>query len=573
MKHVSTLATNYFAGLAWGGALLLALLVVPVGAARAQASSFAPVVSYTSGVGILSAPHGVAQGDLNGDGLLDIVTANFYAGMVGVLLGTPGGSFAPVVAYPAGGGLAYEVAVGDLNGDGRPDIVVTNGNLPTASVLLGQGGGTFAAAVPYATGANGSPNGLALGDVNNDGRLDLVVTNYNTGTAGVLLGQAGGTFAAVVQYATGAAASQPIGVALGDLNGDGWLDIVAATSTLNTSAPGPPVGLAAVLLGQGGGRFAVPVEYQLSGINSRSLGVALGDVNGDGQLDIVGGNGAGNAVGVLLGLGGGTFASATQYAAGANSAPQSVALGDVNGDGQLDIVSGNYLSGTAGVLLGTGLGNFAPMVHFAAGSALVGLTLGDANGDGKLDIITTNESTYSAGVLLNTTVYEPPTLRSVSPANSPVGFSITLTGTYLSSVRAVRFNGTAATTFAVVNATTVTATVPPGATSGPVTVTTPGGTAAGVSFLVSTPSAALGARPADVALAPNPTHDAFTVTLPAGFGPVASAELLNALGQVVRRQAPRGLRFRVETSGLAPGLYTLRLQAGGTALARRVVVE
>ena len=572
MKHLFTSTANSFLSHGWRGALLLALLFVPVGAARAQACSFAPIVSYTSGVGILGAPHSVTRGDLNGDGLLDIVTANFYSGMVGVLLGAPGGSFAPGATYSAGGGLAYAVAVGDLNGDGWTDIAVTNGNLNTASVLLGQGGGTFATAVQYATGANGMSDGIVLGDVNNDGRLDLVVTNYNTGTVGVLLGQGGGTFAAVAQYATGAAASQPIGVALGDLNGDGWLDIVTANSTLNTSSSGPPVGMAAVLLGQGGGRFAAPVQYVLSGINTRSIGVALGDVNGDGQLDIVGGNGVDNTVGVLLGQGGGTFAAAVQYATGANSAPQSVALGDLNGDGLLDIVTGNYASNTAGVLLGTGFGNFAAMVHFGTSGGLVDMTLGDVNGDGKLDIITANQAAASAGVLQNTTMFEPPTLRSVSPANSAVGTNITLTGTYLSSTRAVRFNGTAATTFAVVNATTVTTTVPPGATSGPITVTTPGGTVSGIPFLVGTPSATMGALLADIALAPNPAHEAFTVQLPAGYNPT-QAELLNVLGQVVRRPAAGRSRFTVETSGLVPGVYTLRLRAGITALARRVVVE
>ena len=87
-----------------------------------------------------------------------------------------------------------------------------------------------------------------------------------------------------------------------------------------------------------------------------------------------------------------------------------------------------------------------------------------------------------------------------------------------------------------------------------------------------TPLAAARPTAADLTLAPNPAHEAFTVQLPAGLVP-SSAELLNALGQVVRRPAVGAASFMVETAGLALGLYTLRLQAGGTALARRVIVE
>ncbi|WP_201978010.1 IPT/TIG domain-containing protein [Hymenobacter rubidus] len=166
-----------------------------------------------------------------------------------------------------------------------------------------------------------------------------------------------------------------------------------------------------------------------------------------------------------------------------------------------------------------------------------------------------------------------PTLTSLNPTSGPVGTSVTLTGTNLSSATSVRFNGTAATVFAVVNATTVTAFVPVGATTGPATITTAGGTTGGITFTVTTPSATARSTAADFSLFPNPAHEAFTVTLPAGTLPT-QAELLNALGQVVRRPAVSGASFQVETSGLAPGVYTLRLQVAGAAtLAKRVVVE
>lgn len=136
--------------------------------------------------------------------------------------------FAPVSTYPIGNGtLPCSVALGDVNSDGRLDIVTANQGTNTIGLLLGQNGGGIAPVVSYTTGPISNPLAVAFGDSNGDGRLNLITANAANGTAGILLDQAGGGFAGPTTYATGTG-SEPFGVAVGDVNGDSRLDIVLA---------------------------------------------------------------------------------------------------------------------------------------------------------------------------------------------------------------------------------------------------------------------------------------------------------------------------------------------------------
>jgi hypothetical protein len=355
MKQSFTSTTNRFFICTRRGTLLL---VLGATGPAAWGQSFGPATSYSTGSA--SRPFGVAISDMNGDGRLDIVTANYLSSTVGVLLGQAGG-FAPVNTYAVNAGNVYAAAVADLNGDNRMDIVTANYGADNVGVLLGQASG-FAPVNTYSTGFGSFPVSIALGDVNADGRLDLVTANNNTSTAGVMLGLATGGFAASTTYFTGTG-SRPQGVALGDVNGDGKLDII--TANLSTSNVG-------VLLGVAGG-FA-PVNNYFIGANTNPVSVAIGDLNNDGRLDIVTANGTGDNVGVLLGITGSSFAAASIYNIGTSSRPYGIALGDINGDGHPDIITGNAGANTVSVLPGivggfataAGLISFLPIMEIAA---------------------------------------------------------------------------------------------------------------------------------------------------------------------------------------------------------------
>jgi len=254
-----------------------------------------------------------------------------------VLLGAGDGSLGAPSFY-AIRDTTTALALGDVSGDGKLDIVTARSpggsDKGTVSVLLGTGGGQFAARVDYDVGRN--PRGVALGDVNGDHLLDIVVANAGLDSGwstGVLLGKGNGTFAVEAEYP---ADCGPIALALGDLNGDGKLDVVQI---------GGICSMATVLLGQGDGKFPKLVEYNVGEISMSS--VALADVNGDGALDIVMANSRLNGVTVLYGKGDGTFPSSAGYAVNASSA----ALGDLNGDGRPDLVT--VSGGDVNVLLGT----------------------------------------------------------------------------------------------------------------------------------------------------------------------------------------------------------------------------
>jgi hypothetical protein len=363
---------------------------------RTVLSLFGPPTFYPTPTTPPHGPGDVAIGDINGDGKLDLVSANREANNVSVFLGNGDGTFRAPQNH-ATGSVPGHVALGDLNGDNRLDIVVDNDFGGSATVLLNQGSGAFARTdYPLSIGIAVS---VALGDLDNDGDLDIVVSDYSGSKVAVLLGHGDGTFTSQTPFSVPGTNTR--NAVLGDLNGDGKLDLAVV---YQNSA------YVSVLPGHGDGTFGAGTSYNKVGIHGG--GLALGDVDADGDLDIVASNSDANSVSVLLNHGDGTFAPQTEYPAGTN--PAAVALGDVNGDGHLDILVPNAGSNDVSVLLGQGDGTFGPKTDYAAGTNPVSAALGDLNGDGRLDAVVVAAGQPALAVLLNSPVTAPSVTCSVT---------------------------------------------------------------------------------------------------------------------------------------------------------------
>ena len=236
----------------------------------------------------------------------------------------------------------------------------------------------FAPTKVFSSGGN-KPSGIATGDFNGDGNIDFAVVNEDN-TVSVRLGDGKGGFGPERIYSVGQG-SFLISVATGDFNNDGNLDLAITVSLADLNG-----GTVALLFGNGDGTFRSPVYVQ-TGISP--LSIAVGDLNGDGNTDLfVGGNGSSA---VLLGNGDGTFRPPINVSTGGIGTAFAVAIGDVNNDGHPDLVATNLTDNTVGVLLGNGDGTFQPVQVFPVGlGGCCGypdaVALGDFNRDGKLDI-------------------------------------------------------------------------------------------------------------------------------------------------------------------------------------------
>ncbi|MFQ5552822.1 MAG: FG-GAP repeat domain-containing protein [Thermoplasmata archaeon] len=340
--------------------------------------SFGPAMNFATGAG----PSSVAIGDLNRDGRADLALANDNANTVSVLLGDGTGSFGAKSDFTTGL-VPLSVALGDLNRDGKLDLAVANSDGDTVSVLLGDGTGSFGAKSDFATGR--APFSVALGDLNRDGKPDLVTANGFT--ISLLLGDGAGSFGPKTDFPTGG--GSPRSIAIGDLNGDGKSDLVVARAGASAVS---------VFVGDGAGGFGEPTAFPTGLL---PVSVAIADLNGDGRPDLVTANAhAGtNTASVLLEDGTGSFGPNTDFPTG--DGPQSVAIADLNRDGQPDLVTANSRGNTGSVLLGDGTGSFGAPTDFPAGVAPISVAIADLNGDGRLDLALANFEANSVSVVLN----------------------------------------------------------------------------------------------------------------------------------------------------------------------------
>lgn len=379
------------------------------------------------------------------------------------------GFLAPV-SYPLGG-QPQAVAAGDFNRDGAPDLAVANG-YGGVTVLLGNGDGSFrvsgGVSFPWSIGLTSAPDSVVVGDLNADGKLDLVAgvrtffgtrrppgvyeSAYDiTSSAYVVLGNGDGTFQAPRSFAANTSPahmpptySVPSSVAVGDLNGDGTLDIAVTSRTgFQTQTYYPPDNLAdyvTVLVGHGDGTFSASPPTALNGppgslvigdfntdghldlvaaggtrllsggdgtfqVSGSFLGdtAAGADFNGDGYLDLAVGTSWTDAVRVSPGNGDGTFQAGTIYSI---PMPTAIAVGDFNRDGRRDLAAAQG-TGQLGVLLGDDTGGFQAQAPSPVGATAYGMAVGDFNADLFPDVGTANKDAGTASVLVNNGNWTP----------------------------------------------------------------------------------------------------------------------------------------------------------------------
>ncbi len=358
-----------------------------------------PATVLAVGVG----PLGMAAGDFNHDGKLDLASGVYTntTNSVEIDLGIGDGTFSAPSTYSAHTYIA-DILTADFNGDGVLDLAIVSGGQGYVDILFGnaQGGhpswgnGTFTSSATYATSPGNWPWSIAAGDFNADGFIDLAVPNIFANTITLLTNNDAGVFT-TTNIASSANYSRPSCVRVADFDHDGGVDMVIA----NESNPGSIT----LLLNDGTGHFPVRTDYLTGGSTART--VAIGDLNGDGYTDIIASVSGSNELAVFLNWGAtgghaaGTFRPAVNYATG--NAPYWVGLVDVNHDGFLDAVYTNTNDGTMGMRYGRGDGTFGPAATFPVASSPQAIITGDFDGDGYPDIIVSDSGSNEVSIFVN----------------------------------------------------------------------------------------------------------------------------------------------------------------------------
>ena len=363
-----------------------------------------PSVSFSNATGspfgTIYAPLAMTVGDFNGDAKPDLVVAGLPN--VSVLLGHGDGTFtqasgSPISMVSPNGATdpgPSAVVVGDFNNDGRLDFAVADfeygfNNVP---VLMGNGDGTFTAST-----APGNTNGLtscalAAADFNSDGGLDLAVGNDIYGRLDILLGYGAGAFSEAANSPMYLSVIGQCSVTVGDLNGDGKLDLAIATQGTNSVT---------ILLGNGDGTFT-PATGPAPAVGKQPQAIVAADFNGDGKLDLAIANAADNTVTILLGNGDGTFTQASGSPIAVGTAPYAIVAADFRANGKLDLAIANSGSNNVTLLLGNGDGTFAqaPASPFPVGKVPYSLVVGDFNSSGRAGLAVANSTDSTISILV-----------------------------------------------------------------------------------------------------------------------------------------------------------------------------
>lgn len=441
----------------------------------------------------------VTQAATSSGGTLATPRVQQFTAAVG---GTGRGTFSSV-RIAASGGNPENVALGDVDGDGYLDAVSTE-YTTYIRVRLGSSTGGLSGSRIYTVGQN--PRGIVLADVNGDGLLDALVSNYGDATVSVCFGDGQGQFGVKQTLATG---TQPNGLAVGDLDGDGDLDVVVAATGSNRVDR---------FLNSGTGTFGLA---QAIPAGTNPVAVSVGDLDNDGDLDLVAANNGEATVSVYVNSGNAGFT--TVQSLPTDAGPIALTLGDLDGDGDLDLATSCATEGTVRLALNSG-GRFTAGQRLSLGASLYGLALGDLDADGDLDLAVSQANSGAVYTALNAGTGVFGSVTKVPVGVSPHGLALAdmdkdndldLVAADYGYSLALQLNG-------------------------------------GTGILATLP----GALTPAVSVQPNPARGLVRLNVPAT---VSTVQLLDPLGRVMRTLAtPLGGDLRLDVSNLSPGIYFVR---------------
>jgi hypothetical protein len=381
---------------------------------------------FSSSPVVGNGPHWVVAADVNGDGYVDLICANYYSDTLSVLTNDGHGGFV-LASSPMVGNNPQVVTAADVNGDGFLDLICADYGDNTLTVLTNDGHGAFVLASSPGVGIN--PFSVTAADVNGDGKVDLISANLGDNTLTVLTNDGYGGFMLACSPFVG---SYPESVAAADVNGDGKVELICAIFNDNALV---------ILTNNGSSIFGSNTTLN---VGNGPVQVIAADVNGDGNMDLICGNYLDNTLTVLTNHGSGNFGSNATYSVGSN--PFSFTTADVNGDGKVDLISVNSGDNTLTVLTNDGHGGFVLADSPGVGNVPQSVVAADVNGDGNVDLISANFGATTLTVLTNAPFSPPlPPRAAFGIATLNFGFlvsvSVTDGGAGYTNTPLVRFIG------------------------------------------------------------------------------------------------------------------------------------
>jgi hypothetical protein len=338
--------------------------------------------------------HRVKLFDIDSDGDLDALTPNDTESTITVRINDGNGGFQIRYTYPTGRS-PKSIGFGDINQDGWIDLATAENYPPTqpsppgrVSIFYNEGNGWFNLHVNYLTSS--APEFIDMGDIDNDGDLDVASVNYQTATSTIYFNRGDGSFGMRTDYST---YSWPNTVRLGDVNNDNYLDLVTS------AGGGLTMAYVWVRFNNGDGTFTAETAYQMG----KYPQVVLSDVNGDTLLDLVTANKLDSDISVRLNnLGSpGSFLARTDYSSPNINQPRGIDMGDINGDNDNDIVISNSFNNNIEIFRNNGFGSFTTDATYPTGDLPSAVTFADFDMDNDLDVVSADSNGNSATVLLN----------------------------------------------------------------------------------------------------------------------------------------------------------------------------